>query len=140
MKRKGILSLTEADHALLMRMTAEMLAVPFRACLHRDCRRSSACRYQLVRTGEPHCLARLNATEKDAFDQLLDLVIYIADAIHIGTPAHSVDVKACEEAAIEIVLAARRSNPEFAYLFPPWLARYRAAEAAAQRVQEVSHA
>ena len=136
----SLLSITRADRNLLMRLTAEMLAVPFCVCGHRDCRRALACRYRRVRSGEPHCLERLNHWERVAFDQLFTLVLKMADALPVERPARNADARALEEAAIEIILAARRSRPELGFLFPPWLAKYGAAGVASERSQVASNA
>lgn len=136
----SLLSITPADRNLLMRLTAEMLAVPFRVCGHRDCRRALACGYRRVRNGEPPRLLQLYPAEREAFDELFTLVLKIADALAIERPARNADARALEEAAIEIVLAARRTRPQLGFLFPPWLAKYRAADLATERMQAASNA
>jgi len=134
-----LLSITSSDRVLLMRLTAEMLALPFRVCLSRDCRRALACRYRRVRSGEPACLAHLDATEREAFDQLFTLVLKTADALPVASPAGNADARALEEVAIEIILAAQRRCPHLAHLFPAWLARYRAAGLGSTQVQAASN-
>ena len=134
-----LLSITPSDRALLMRLTAEMLALPFRVCLSRDCRRALACQYRHVRSGEPPCLGLLNATERQAFDQLFTLVLKTADALPLESPDGNADARALEEAAIEIILAARRCRPHLAHLFSAWLARYRASDPGSPQVQAASN-
>ena len=135
-----LLTLTQTDCNLLMQLTAEMLAMPFRICPSRDCRRTLACRYRNSRSGEPACLQRLDPVQREAFDELFTLVLKIADALAIECPAPDADARALEEAAIEIVLAARRQRPRLGHLFPDWLAGYRAAGTAEGATHAVSHA
>ena len=135
----NLLTIGRADHDFLMKLTAEMLAMPYRACHSRDCRRALACRYRNRRSGEPCCLQQLDPAEREAFDQFFILVLRIADALAIERPGRSADARELEQAAIEIVLAGRRERPQLGHLFPDWLAKYRASELAAPQERAISN-
>lgn len=136
----SLLTISAADRSLLMRLTAEMLAFPFRVCGRRDCRRALGCGYRCMPSGEPACIHRLHAPERETFDQLFALVLRIADALALERPSRDADARALEETAIDIVLVARRMRPRLGHLFPDWLAKYRAAALMAGPKQVSSHA
>lgn len=66
-------SLPPLDRHLLAR-TAEMLALPWRVCRRRDCRRRGRCGWFFRDTQQPCCLANLDAGQRALFDAFAEEV------------------------------------------------------------------
>ena len=128
MNRKALLFIKEDDIALLGRIAAEMLAMPQLWCPHRACRRDRCCDRTMLDTGEPACVTYLPPGMRARYDEFLDMVVYIADNIHHPRPAGDPDTGDLEEAAIEVIRAARDSRPRLAPKFDAWLALRRKPE------------
>lgn len=104
------------DSPLLAR-TAEMLALPQFVCRRRDCRRNGRCSWLFRSTGEPCCLANLDAEQRGHFDAFAKLV---RDARDFGSWNSKIifaspwrETRALQDAAVEaarplVSRAARR--------------------------------
>jgi hypothetical protein len=123
--KKNRLYLSEEDCNVLMRVTAEMLAMPQLACRLKDCRRKRRCDRVITSTRDAACVHFLPPAQRAVFDTLYKTVILIADDIPDAYPARDPEKRALEEAAIEIIRATRIRRPRMARKFDEWLALYR---------------
>jgi len=128
MRKTDRLYVSEDDCNALMRVTAEMLAMPERACRLRNCRRKRRCSRIMTRTRDAVCVHRLPPAQHAVFEELYEKVILIADDIPDAVPAPDPEARALEEAAIEIIRATRARRPRMARKFDDWVARYRRQE------------
>jgi len=123
--KQNRLYLIEEDCNALMRVTAEMLAMPQLVCRLKDCRRKRRCNRVMTSTHDAACVHFLPPAQRAVFDALYRTVILIADDIPDACPARDPEQRALEEAAIEIIRATRRGRPRMARKFDDWLALYR---------------
>jgi hypothetical protein len=63
----------------LLARIAEMLALPWRACRQRDCRRRGRCCWVSRNTQQPFCLRNLDAGQRAQFDAVAEEVRDIVD-------------------------------------------------------------
>ena len=123
--KKNRLYLTEEDCNVLMRVTADMLAMPQLVCHRKNCHRKRRCDRVMTRTCDPACVHSLPPAQRAVFDALYRTVILIADDISDAYPSRDPEKRALEEAAIEIIRATRTRRPHMARKFDEWLALYR---------------
>jgi len=127
MNKEALLFIKDDDIALLSSTAAEMLAMPHLWCPHRACRRDHTCD-RAFPSGEPACVTYLPPDMRALYDQFLEIVVYIADNIRHPHPASDPDISGLEEAAIEVIHAARDSRPKMAPHFDEWLRLHRKPE------------
>ena len=99
--KKNRLYLTEEDCNVLMRVTADMLAMPQLVCHRKNCHRKRRCDRVMTRTCDPACVHSLPPAQRAVFDALYRTVILIADDISDAYPSRDPEKRALEEAAIE---------------------------------------
>ncbi|GEO83419.1 MULTISPECIES: hypothetical protein [Alphaproteobacteria] len=96
---------------LLMRYTAEMLAMPHHVCTYRNCRRGLACRWIDTDNDAPSCLVLLDPAERQVYDALAGVVLGAARLGPKVEPGSGPEAWELWSAGLEIILVYLRKMP-----------------------------
>lgn len=101
---------------------AEMLALPQFVCRRRDCRRKQKCAWYFKKSGEPCCLANLDAGQRQAFDDMAGRVAKAWWSMHLffrdPMTSYFREERVLEDAAVEAIrpLVRPADMPAYRYL------------------------